>query len=101
KRYVVASVAAIVLVVVLLFLWALASNIARNNSDGIFRQPAVRREWRTLSSPERFEYLRAVKCLSSIPSTVCNGTLHDEFAYIHRRTGDYCTYQNPLYGQIC
>ncbi|KAI1084257.1 putative tyrosinase [Whalleya microplaca] len=89
KRYVVAAIAAVVLIIVLLFLWALLGRIEYINSDGICRQPAVRREWRALGSLERLEYLRAVKCLSSIPSTVCNGTLHDEFAYIHRKIGDY------------
>ncbi|KAK8064599.1 tyrosinase [Apiospora phragmitis] len=51
--------------------------------------PLSVRELRDLRSPERLEYLRAVKCLSSIPSTVCHGSLHDEFAYIHRKIGDY------------
>ena len=64
---------------------------SRSHDQGFCQQLAVRREWRTLSSSERLEYLRAVKCLSSISSSVCNGTLHDEFAYIHRQIGEYCT----------
>ncbi|KAJ8113017.1 hypothetical protein ONZ43_g5256 [Nemania bipapillata] len=95
KRYVSAVIAAIVVLIVVLFLlilWPLRSKAFQSsNGDGVCRQAqaAARREWRLLSSPERLEYLRAVKCLSSIPSTICNGTLHDEFAYIHRQIGDY------------
>lgn len=96
KRYVVATIAAVMLMVVSFFLWALRGKTECSNSDGVCRQPAVRREWRALGSLERLEYLRAVKCLSSIPSTVCNGTLHDEFAYIHRKIGGYCTYRHLL-----
>lgn len=95
KQYIEASIVAFVLVVVFLFLWAPRSNFKRRN-DGVCQQPAVRREWRALSGTERLEYLRAVKCLSSIPSKICNGTLHDEFAYVHRKIGDYCTYPQLL-----
>ncbi|KAK6065103.1 hypothetical protein SCUP515_11410 [Seiridium cupressi] len=89
KRYVAAAIAALVLIVASLLLWALSRKIESSNNDGECRQPAVRREWRALGSLERLEYLRAVKCLSSIPSSVCNGTLHDEFAYIHSKIGNY------------
>ncbi|XXG94400.1 hypothetical protein Hte_000655 [Hypoxylon texense] len=89
KRYVAATIAAVVLTALSLFIWTLRGKIEPSNSSGLCRKPAVRREWRELGSLGRLEYLRAVKCLSSIPSTVCNGTLHDEFAYIHRMIGDY------------
>ncbi|KAI8946359.1 putative tyrosinase [Xylaria longipes] len=96
KRYVAATISAVVFILVLLFLWALRGNTENSNGDGACRQPAVRREWRTLGSLERLEYLRAVKCLSSTPSTVCNGTLHDEFSYIHRKIGDYSHEAGPF-----
>ncbi|KAI0521558.1 putative tyrosinase [Xylaria bambusicola] len=67
----------------------MVENLEDSLSDLICIEPAVRREWRTLRRADRLEYLRAVKCLSSIPSAVCNGTLHDEFSYIHRRVGEY------------
>jgi hypothetical protein len=95
-RYAKASIAAVVLIVMLFLLWALRSNVVYGKSDEVCGEPTVRREWRTLSSLERLEYLRAVKCLSQIPSSVCNGTLHDEFAYIHRKIGDYCTQRHLL-----
>jgi tyrosinase len=79
-----------ILGVVSLSLWILRGEIQKSKTHGVCQQPAVRREWRTLSTTERFQYLRAVKCLSSIPSTISKGTLHDEFAYIHQQVGDYC-----------
>ncbi|KAI0376099.1 putative tyrosinase [Hypomontagnella monticulosa] len=89
KQYVAVTTAVIVIITVALFLWTSRDKIEYGSSDIACRQPAVRREWRALGSLERLEYLQAVKCLSSIPSTLCNGTLHDEFAYIHRKIGDY------------
>jgi hypothetical protein len=83
------------LIMVAIIAGHLHGGIKRGNGDHVCHQLAVRHEWRTLSSSERLEYLRAVKCLSSIPSTVCNGTLHDEFAYIHRDIGDYCKFRVP------
>ena len=53
--------------------------------------PAVRREWRDLSKDEKADYIKAVKCLSSIPSRLgLNGSLHDDFAYIHSKDGSHC-----------
>ncbi|KAH9909712.1 putative tyrosinase [Xylariomycetidae sp. FL2044] len=93
RRYMAVILTAIALVSIAIsfFFWPPPHGTAFEctDGDGGWRQPDVRREWRELSSVERLEYLRAVKCLSSIPSTVCNGTLHDEFAYIHRKIGDY------------
>ncbi|KAI2618482.1 putative tyrosinase [Hypoxylon sp. NC1633] len=89
RRYVVAIIALVMVIAVSVLISTLGSEIELSNSDGVCKQPAIRREWRALSSLERLEYIRAVKCLSSIPSTVCNGALHDEFAFIHRGIGDY------------
>ncbi|KAI0436029.1 putative tyrosinase [Xylaria telfairii] len=89
KRYVTSAITVVLLIVVSIYLWAVHGNVTYSNYDSACRQPAIRREWRAMSGKERLEYLRAVKCLSSIPSTVCNGSLHDEFPFIHRRVGDY------------
>ncbi|KAI1326470.1 putative tyrosinase [Xylariaceae sp. FL0255] len=78
KRYVLLPIVSIVLIA-----------FESVNRDGVCRQPSVRREWRTLSRAGRIEYLRAVKYLSSIRSTGCNGTVHDEFAYTHRNIGGF------------
>ena len=87
-----------ILLFMLSILWALNGTLFKSSSnDDVCQQPAVRQEWRTLSSSERLEYIRAVRCLSSIPSTLCNGSLHDEFAYIHRNVGEYCTYQHVIF----
>lgn len=91
KRCTVATITSVVLTAVSLCLWVLHSKTGNSSNHELCKQPAVRHEWRELGSLERLEYLRAVKCLSSIPSTICNGTLHDEFAYIHRNIGNYCT----------
>lgn len=78
-------------IVLLLGNWVFCKT-STSSSGKSCREPAIRREWRALSSSERLEYIRAVKCLSSIPSTIYNGTLHDEFAYLHHETGGYCMY---------
>ncbi|KAI0405660.1 putative tyrosinase [Xylaria palmicola] len=89
RWYVAAALAAVVLIAAFFTLWAIRGKIELGNASITCRQPALRREWRALSSLERLEYLRAVECLSTIPSNVCNGTLHDKFAFIHRKIGDY------------
>ncbi|KAL4936144.1 hypothetical protein BDV06DRAFT_233681 [Aspergillus oleicola] len=49
----------------------------------------LRREWRTLSPSERLSYLAAAQCLTRTPSINDNGTIHDEFALLHSRIGNY------------
>ena len=51
----------------------------------------VRREWRSLSTPEKDDYIQAVRCLLSKPSiTRPNGVLYDDYPYTHARVGGYC-----------
>ena len=48
--------------------------------------PVVRKEWRTLSSDEQADYLRAVQCLADKPSSYNFGNstrLYDNFPEIH------------------
>ena len=50
-------------------------------------QPAVYQEWRTLSDPEKDDYIQAVKCLSSKPSKlISNDTMYDDFPRVHKLT---------------
>ena len=52
---------------------------------GVCRDPPKRKEWRQLDGSEKRAYIDAVKCLHHKPSGLgLNGTLHDDFAYIHR-----------------
>ena len=51
----------------------------------------MRREWRSFTSDEKMEYVAAVKCLATIPSSIgLNGTLYDDFSWLHRNIGQYC-----------
>lgn len=55
-------------------------------------QPAIRREWRTLSELEQQDYIAAVKCLTTKPSKLRNnGTLYDDFPWVHKSTSTYST----------
>ncbi|KAF2749222.1 monooxygenase [Sporormia fimetaria CBS 119925] len=50
--------------------------------------PIVRREWRAMHESQQQDYLRAVKCLKTIPSRLGKDhTLYDDFPYVHSRTG--------------
>lgn len=54
--------------------------------------PAERREWRTLRRQEQTEYLDAVLCMAETPSpSRSEGTLYDDFAFVHMQVGAYCT----------
>lgn len=51
----------------------------------------VRRGWRSLSTPEKNDYIQAVRCLLSKPSiTRPNGVLYNDYPYLHARVGGYC-----------
>lgn len=51
----------------------------------VCQRPTIRREWRTLSEPEKLNYITAVKCLATKPSKLRNtGTLYDDFAWVHK-----------------
>ena len=56
-------------------------------------EPITRREWRSLSQHEKLEYIAAVQCLSTLPSSLgLNQTLHHDFPYIHSLFGNYCKF---------
>ena len=52
---------------------------------------STRREWRSLSRPEKKDYIDAVQCLRTTPSKLgLNQSLYDDFPYVHNRVGAYC-----------
>lgn len=52
------------------------------------QNPSIRREWRTLSTSEKLDYLDAVVCLTKTPSVLgLNQTLFDDFPFIHTTIG--------------
>lgn len=59
--------------------------LASNGPSWVCQQPTTRREWRTLSEPEKLDYVTAVKCLATKPSKLRNnGTLYDDFPWVHK-----------------
>jgi len=68
---------------------ALAAPTGRS-SDHECKNPAVRKEWRSLTNKQRAMYHEAVKCLRTKPSKVESGGLSknvwDDFAYVHYTT---------------
>ncbi|KAI1464569.1 Di-copper centre-containing protein [Daldinia caldariorum] len=66
-----------------------ASVISPRSSGTTCENPAVRKEWRTLSTDERNSYISAVKCLATKPSMLgLNTTLYDDFPYVHNALND-------------
>jgi tyrosinase len=53
------------------------------------RNLRIRREWRTLSHSERQEYFDAVHCLRRQPVVLAEGSLYDDFPYVHKAFGSY------------
>ncbi|KAF2161255.1 hypothetical protein M409DRAFT_59258 [Zasmidium cellare ATCC 36951] len=50
--------------------------------------PSIRREWRTLSNPEKLAYIDAVKCLHQSPSRLRqNASSLDDFPWTHQHVG--------------
>ena len=59
--------------------------LASNGPTWVCQQPTTRREWRTLSKPEKLDYVTAVRCLAAKPSKLRNnGTLYDDFPWVHK-----------------
>ena len=55
------------------------------------KKPAFRREWRSLSTSQKHNYLLAVQCLKQKPSRLgLNQSLYDDFPYVHYRVGGSC-----------
>ena len=56
------------------------------------QQAPIRREWRTLTTGEQQNYVRAVRCLATKPSKLNeNGTLYDDFPWVHKHTSSKST----------
>ena len=61
------------------------------------KNPTTRREWRSLSSGEKEEYISAVRCLLTKPSKMrTKGVLYDDFPYVHSHIGSYCKHSSIL-----
>lgn len=55
------------------------------------QSPALRKEWRSLDSQEKFQYIEAVQCLKKRPSELgLNHTLYDDFPWVHIHFGENC-----------
>lgn len=75
----------------ILYLFILPPSPVIPDSPAACESLLTRREWRCLGRNEKIEYIRAVKCLIAQPSQLTpNGTLHDDFAWVHSRIGNYC-----------
>lgn len=65
--------------------YALADNFL---SAPVCERPRIRREWRTLTSPEKLSYIQSVKCLQQLPSDFeIGGSRYDDFPYTHQAVG--------------
>lgn len=62
------------------------------------QQASIRREWRTLTLDEQQNYVRAVRCLATKPSKLNeNGTLYDDFPWVHKHTSSNSTFDFSLH----
>lgn len=53
--------------------------------------PLIRREWRSLDTEERHNYIQAVQCLQDLPSELAGrGSLYDDLVYVHMQIGSKC-----------
>lgn len=60
--------------------------------------PPTRREWRSLSTSEKDKYISAVRCLLSQPSKLrADGSLYNDFPYLHSQIGSFCKSLGFLY----
>lgn len=63
--------------------------------------PAIRREWRSLTRSEKQDFTQAAICLASIPSTwQPNGTIYDDFAILHGGIGSWCAFEYIYFQEI-
>jgi hypothetical protein len=70
--------------------WMLGSSLRKDVGLSKCDSVSKRREWRTLTMPQKYEYLSAVQCLKTRPSKLgLDHTLYDDFPYIHSRVGGY------------
>lgn len=83
---------ALFLVAIVLVLLLTTESIMRLDALGVPKctNPYVRREWRSLTSEERLEFIRAVNLLAEVPSEWReNGTIYDDFAILHGSIGSW------------
>lgn len=69
----------------------LIAELSRPNHE--CSSPSTRREWRSLSTAEKEEYLTAVGCLMAKPSILnLDGSFYDDFSFVHNNIGNYCKF---------
>ncbi|KAH7211485.1 hypothetical protein DER44DRAFT_807467 [Fusarium oxysporum] len=78
-------------------LFAAVSGLCAPTHDCGCKSPLVRKEWRTLSSKEKHEYINSVKCLASKPSQTGNiyagaKSRFDDFQVSHIVNTDFIHY---------
>ncbi|KAI1335926.1 hypothetical protein F5Y15DRAFT_220817 [Xylariaceae sp. FL0016] len=57
------------------------------------REPAIRKEWRTMPHEDKHAYISAVQCFMDLPSNVRDGTsAYDDLVLAHAQTGSYSHY---------
>ena len=62
------------------------------------QDPPIRREWRSLSLVQKHEYVDAVLCLRTIPSSLNpNMSLYDDFPFLHDTIGAYGIFRASLF----
>lgn len=68
--------------------WGLKND---TTSSAVCKDPPLRKEWRSLDRIEKHDYIKAVKCLKTMPSQVGqNQTLYDDLPWVHMHYGEYC-----------
>ena len=64
--------------------------LAQSSSASTCHQRLLRREWRSLHSDQQVDYIKALKCLNVKPSMfrdASNGSLYDDFEWVHVKVG--------------
>lgn len=69
------------------------------------RSITTRKEWRSLSTAEKEDYVTAVQCLTTKQSKLSiekGDTLYNDFPYLHTTIGGYCECQEEeIYSKMC
>jgi hypothetical protein len=88
--------------------WTIGVRMQHTVSSSKMRKPHgrcessyVRREWRSLSTSEKADYIQAVKCLVLKPSKArSKGSLYDDYPYTHARVGGYCKFSWLIFWNV-
>ena len=79
------SIVSICTLLVVHVLWRNSSTCTAPAARVSCLQPTIRREWRTLSTSDKQDYIVAVQCLGTKASKIRdNGTLYDDFPWVHK-----------------